>query len=224
MGSQDILLLNTDEAFTEKIRRDLRDVGYQGIWYDDVNQDWPRILKTPPAMVIIDRRLGGEAGLKLCRSLRQWHYTQPILLVLDTTTVGDRVVCFEVGADDYLTKPYHSEKFRELLNLYLHPPTESQEFLHFGDLTLDLSVRRVIRGDRTIELTVKEFELLKYLMEHPQQVLSREHILENVWGQSFQGESNVIEVYIRYLRLKIEKDGEKRLIHTVRGVGYVLRD
>jgi len=106
----------------------------------------------------------------------------------------------------------------------LQPATSSNEQLRFGELVLDLATRRALRNGRTIDLTMKEYELLKYLMEHPREVLTREQILENVWGYDFLGESNVIEVYIRYLRLKIEDEGEKRLIQTVRGVGYVLRD
>ena len=112
----------------------------------------------------------------------------------------------------------------KLVRLYLQTDALPNEQLRFGDLILDLTTRRAIRSERPIDLTMKEFELLKYLMEHPREVLTREQILENVWGYDFMGESNVIEVYIRYLRLKIEDDGEKRLIQTVRGVGYVLRE
>jgi len=139
-------------------------------------------------------------------------------------TVDDRVACLESGADDYFLKPYRTETFLQMVRLYLEPDTGVSEQLRFGELILDLTTRRAIRGGRTIDLTMKEFELLKYLMLHPREVLTREQILENVWGYDFMGESNVIEVYIRYLRLKIEDEGEKRLIQTVRGVGYVLRE
>lgn len=111
-----------------------------------------------------------------------------------------------------------------MVNLYLQSAPATTEQLRFGELILDLATRRAFRNDRTIELTMKEFELLKFLMEHPREVLTREQILENVWGYDFLGESNVIEVYVRYLRLKIEEEGERRLIQTVRGVGYVLRE
>jgi OmpR family response regulator NblR len=139
-------------------------------------------------------------------------------------TVEDRVACLEAGADDYFLKPYRSETFLQMVRLYLEPDAGVTEQLRFGELILDLTTRRAMRGGRTIDLTMKEFELLKYLMSHPREVLTREQILENVWGYDFMGESNVIEVYIRYLRLKIEDEGEKRLIQTVRGVGYVLRE
>jgi DNA-binding response OmpR family regulator len=111
-----------------------------------------------------------------------------------------------------------------MVRLYLEPDAGVPEQLRFGELILDLTTRRAMRSGRTIDLTMKEFELLKYLMSHPREVLTREQILENVWGYDFMGESNVIEVYIRYLRLKVEDEGEKRLIQTVRGVGYVLRE
>jgi DNA-binding response OmpR family regulator len=148
----------------------------------------------------------------------------PILLLMARDAVEDRVACLEAGADDYFLKPYRTEEFLKLVRLYLQPDAQSSEKLRFGDLVLDLATRRAMRNGRTIDLTMKEFELLKYLMEHPREVLAREQILENVWGYDFVGESNVIEVYIRYLRLKIEDEGEKRLIQTVRGVGYVLRE
>jgi DNA-binding response OmpR family regulator len=139
-------------------------------------------------------------------------------------TVEDRVACLESGADDYFLKPYRTDAFLQLVRLYLQPEAGANEQLRFSDLVLDLATRRAMRNGRTIDLTMKEFELLKYMMSHPREVLTREQILENVWGYEFMGESNVIEVYIRYLRLKIEEEGEKRLIQTVRGVGYVLRE
>ncbi|MEM8827966.1 MAG: response regulator transcription factor, partial [Cyanobacteria bacterium P01_G01_bin.19] len=132
--------------------------------------------------------------------------------------------CLEAGADDYLLKPYQREKLLEQINLYLEIEVDSTEQLRFGELILDLNTRQVIRKDRAIDLTMKEFELLKYLMSNPQQVMTREEIIENVWGYNYRGESNVIEVYIRYLRLKIESPDNRRLIQTVRGIGYVLRE
>ena len=125
---------------------------------------------------------------------------------------------------DYFLKPYRSDEFLALVSAYLQPSEHGVEQLVFGELTLNISNRQALRGSRIIELTMKEFELLKYLMEHPREVLTRDQILENVWGYNFMGESNVIEVYIRYLRLKIDGENEKRLIQTVRGVGYVLRE
>ena len=139
-------------------------------------------------------------------------------------TLDDRVACLEAGADDYFLKPYRSDEFLKLVQMYLQPSEAGAEQLRFGELMLDLTNRTASRNGRVIGLTMKEFELLKYLMEHPREVLAREQILENVWGYDFMGESNVIEVYIRYLRLKIDGKDDKRLIQTVRGVGYVLRE
>ncbi|HEY9705841.1 MAG TPA: response regulator transcription factor, partial [Allocoleopsis sp.] len=139
-------------------------------------------------------------------------------------SVEDRVSCLSVGADDYFVKPYRSESFLKLINFYLQTAHHNGEKLQFADLILDLNLRQAFRNERNIELTMKEYELLRFLMSHPREILTREQILENVWGDDFVGESNVIEVYVRYLRLKIEEEGEKRLIQTVRGVGYVLRE
>jgi OmpR family response regulator NblR len=177
-----------------------------------------------PALVVVDRMLSGESGLSLCTHLRASGARMPVLLLMARDTVDDRVACLQAGADDYFLKPYRTDEFLKLVRLYLKTDAPSNEQLRFGDLVLDLSTRRAMRHERVIDLTMKEFELLKYLMEHPREVLTREQILENVWGYDFMGESNVIEVYIRYLRLKIEDEGEKRLIQTVRGVGYVLRE
>jgi OmpR family response regulator NblR len=168
--------------------------------------------------------LAGESGISLCKHLRSEGNRTPMLVLMARDTIDDRVACLEAGADDYILKPYRSEDFLKLIRLYLKPDIDTTEQLRFGDLILDIATRRAIHNSRAIDLTMKEFELLKFLMEHPREVLTREQILENVWGYDFMGESNVIEVYIRYLRLKIEDEGRKRLIQTVRGVGYVLRE
>ena len=177
-----------------------------------------------PALIIIDRMLTGESGLELCAQLRAQGMKPPLLLMMVREQLEDRIACLEAGADDYILKPYRAEDFLDRVNLYLKPTPLDVEHLRFGELTLDVANRTAVRGGRPIDLTMKEFELLRYLMEHPREVLSREQILENVWGYDFMGESNVIEVYVRYLRLKIDGENEKRLIQTVRGVGYVLRD
>ncbi len=219
-----VLLVKTDETFAQRASRDLKEVGYDPVKVTDTSQVWHQFDTLQPAMVVLDRTLAGESELKFCRQLRNAGSRVPILMVVDRETVDERVACLETGADDYLLKPYKSEKFLELVRLYLQPTETLREQLHFGNLVLDLATRRVFLNGKGIDLTMKEFELLKYLMSHPQEVLTREQILENVWGYDFRGESNVIEVYIRYLRLKIDNEGQKRLIQTVRGVGYVLRE
>lgn len=219
-----ILVIETDELLAQHISLDLEEAGYYPIVATNAAIGLHRATELQPALIVIDRMLGGESGLSLCRHLRDLGNSAPLLILMARDTLEDRVACLESGADDYFLKPYRTENFLERVRLYLQPETNNTEQLRFGELVLDLSSRRAFRNNRTIDLTMKEFDLLKYLMEHPRQVLTREQILENVWGYDFLGESNVIEVYIRYLRLKIEDEGEKRLIQTVRGVGYVLRD
>lgn len=219
-----ILLVETDEALAQQVGLDLKESGYEMRLASDVTSGLRQAAELQPALIVVDRMLSGESGLWLCSRLRTLGTRAPVLMLMARDTLEDRVACLEAGADDYFLKPYRSEDFIKLVRLYLQPDASSGEKLRFADLVLDLSTRRASRNDRSIDLTMKEFELLKYLMEHPRDVLTREQILENVWGYDFVGESNVIEVYIRYLRLKIEDEGEKRLIQTVRGVGYVLRE
>ena len=219
-----VLLVETDEALAQRLSIDLKEAGYTPILVSDAASGFDRVSELQPAMVVVDRTLAGDSGLKFCTQIRNAGYRVPILLLMSRDTVNDRVACLEAGADDYFLKPYRTESFLQMVRFYLQPEKSNIEQLRFGDLILDLTTRRAIRNGRTIDLTMKEYELLKYLISHPREILTREQILENVWGYEFMGESNVIEVYIRYLRLKIEVEGEKRLIQTVRGVGYVLRD
>lgn len=222
--SNSILLVQLPEQLSLKIGQDLQDLGYDAVFVTDLHQGLGQVQTLQPALILIDQSQAGEAGFTFCRQLRSARCRTPILMFMATETIADRVACLESGADDYLLKPYRSDQLTNLINLYLQPPSHPSEQLRFGDLVLDLNTRRAIRKGREFDLTMKEFELLRYLMTHPRDVVTREQILENVWGYDFMGESNVIEVYIRYLRLKIEDEGEKRLIQTVRGVGYVLRE
>jgi two-component system, OmpR family, response regulator NblR len=219
-----VLIVETDELLAQHVSLDLQECGYDTIVVHDVASGLRQLAERHPALVVVDRLLTGESGITFCTHLRSTGTRIPVLLLMARDTVEDRVACLEAGADDYFLKPYRTDDFLKLVKLYLKPDALSNEQLRFGDLVLDLSTRQALRNSRAIDLTMKEFELLKYLMEHPREVLTREQILENVWGYDFVGESNVIEVYIRYLRLKIEDEGEKRLIQTVRGVGYVLRE
>jgi two-component system, OmpR family, response regulator NblR len=224
-----ILIVEAEATLAHHLSTDLREGGYETIVVEDAEQGFQQVMTRPPALVVIDRHLshstGQNTGLNLCSRLREKGLRLPLLLMMNSDGVDDRVACLESGADDYLLKqPYHSDTLLKMVKFYLKTEVVSQEQLRFVDLILDLGNRQVGRNGRSIDLTMKEFELLKYLMEHPREVLSREQILENVWGYDYVGESNVIEVYIRYLRIKIEDEGEKRLIQTVRGVGYVLRE
>jgi len=219
-----ILLIETDPTLAEQVSRDLRESGYNPVVGSDASKGMELARKHQPALIVIDRMLAGDSGLALCRQLRQAGDVTPVLILMARDRVDDRVACLEAGADDYFLKPYRTEEFLRLLRLYLQPDKSETEQLRFSDLVLDLTTRKAIRAGRAIDLTMKEFELLKCLMSSPREVLTREQILEKVWGYDFLGESNVIEVYIRYLRLKIEDQGDRRLIQTVRGVGYVLRE
>jgi two-component system, OmpR family, response regulator NblR len=219
-----ILLVENDLALAEKISLDLAKAGYQTAIADNAKVGLEQAQKLRPILITIDRSLVGDAGLILATQLRELGVVVPILLLMAHDTVVDRIACLQCGADDYILKPYYAPNFLQTIGRYLHSDVSAGEQLRFGDLVLDLVSHRVLRGEQAIELTVKEFELLRYLMSHPETELTREQILENVWGYDFLGESNVIEVYVRYLRLKLEKEGGKRLIQTVRGVGYVLRD
>ncbi|MFM7408411.1 MAG: response regulator transcription factor NblR [Cuspidothrix sp.] len=219
-----VLVIEPDETLANQLAFDLQEAGYDAIVTHDAVHGLQYCRTSQPALIVIDRMLVGESGLTVCKNLRSLGNRSPVLVLMARDTVDDRIACLDAGADDYLLKPYRSEDFLKLIRLYLKPDVDTTEQLRFGDLVLDIGTRRAIYNNKSIDLTMKEFELLKFLMEHPREVLTREQILENVWGYDFMGESNVIEVYIRYLRLKIEEEGQKRLIQTVRGVGYVLRD
>jgi DNA-binding response OmpR family regulator len=169
--------------------------------------------------------LPGISGLELCRRLRTTGDKVPIILLTAKDDVSDRVAGLDAGADDYVVKPFSVEELLARVRARLRQNQEpNRDLLQFEDLSLNRTTREVYRGDRLIELTAKEFDLLEYLISHPRQVLTRDRILETVWGYDFMGDSNIIEVYVRYLRLKLEANNEKRLIQTIRGVGYVLRD
>ncbi len=219
-----VLVIEPDESLAAQVSLDLRESGYEPVVAYDASNGIYQVRDRQPALIVVDRMLAGESGLGLCTNLRKAGTRVPVLVLMARDTVDDRVACLEAGADDYFLKPYRSEDFLRLVRLYLDPDPAGTEQLKFGELVLDLATRRALRHGRVIDLTMKEFELLKYLMEHPREVLTREQILENVWGYDFMGESNVIEVYIRYLRIKLEDEGQKRLVQTVRGVGYVLRE
>ncbi len=219
-----VLVIETDDTLANQLSFDLQEAGYEALLANDAASGLRYSRDRQPSLIVLDRMLAGESGLSLCKNIRSTGTRSPVLVLMARDTVDDRVACLEAGADDYILKPYRSEDFLKLIRLYLKPDVDTTEQLRFGDLVLDIATRRAIHNGRAIDLTMKEFELLKFLMEHPREVLTREQILENVWGYDFMGESNVIEVYIRYLRLKIEDEGQKRLIQTVRGVGYVLRE
>lgn len=219
-----ILVIESDVNLAAQLSLDLNEAGYETIVAADAATGLQLGRDLQPALIVADRMLMGKSGLELCTDLRNTGAQMPVVILMARDLLDDRIACLDAGADDYFLKPYRSEQFLQMVRLYLQTEPGVSEQLRFGNLVLDLATRRAIRHGNAIELTMKEFELLKYLMQHPREILTREQILENVWGYDFMGASNVIEVYIRYLRLKIEDEGHKRLIQTVRGVGYVLRE
>ncbi|HBQ97843.1 MULTISPECIES: response regulator transcription factor [Roseofilum] len=223
--SSHILVIEDEEKLARFVELELQYEGYQVSVAGDGLTGLTRIRELKPDLVILDWMLPGLSGIDLCRRLRQTGENVPVILLTAKDEVGDRVAGLDAGADDYLVKPFNIEELLARIRVQIRRVQKSErEYLAFEDLSLDRRSREVKRGDRAIELTAKEFDLLEYLLMHPRQVLTRDQILEQVWGYDFMGDSNIIEVYIRYLRLKLEANEEKRLIQTVRGVGYVLRD
>jgi two-component system response regulator MprA len=176
-------------------------------------------------LVVLDLMLPGMDGLEVCRRLRTANSSLPILVLTARDSVSDRVQGLDAGADDYMVKPFAlAELLARVRALLRRAGPGEPELLQFGDLQLDTGTRQVHRAEKMIELTSKEFDLLELFLRHPRKVLTRETIYDRVWGYDFGGESNIIEVYIRYLRQKLETDGKPRVLFTVRGVGYVLRE
>lgn len=220
-----ILVVEDEVKLAQFIELELKYEGYQAIVVRDGVAGLTAIQELSPDLVLLDGMLPGLSGLEVCRRLRTRGNMVPVIVLTARDEVSDRAAGLDAGADDYLVKPFSSEDLIARVKAHLRNPIEvDPDLLPFADLSLNRRTREVRRGDRSIELTAKEFDLLEYLISHPRQVVKREQILENVWGYDFMGDSNIIEVYIRYLRLKLEAQGEKRLIQTVRGVGYVLRD
>jgi two-component system response regulator MprA len=219
-----ILVIEDEQKIADFLRRGLTYEGFKVEVALDGESGLKAARDTPPDLVILDWMLPGLDGLEVCRRLRAGGGV-PILMLTAKDSVPDRVKGLESGADDYLTKPF---AFEELLArvraLFRRSRATEETVFRFADLTLNVSTRQVTRGARKVDLTTKEFDLLHFFMRHPRQVLTREMLYDRIWGYDFAGESNILEVYVRYLRSKIEAAGESRLIQTVRGVGYALRE
>lgn len=219
-----ILIIEDDEAILKVLHRVLSYEGYEIFKALNGQQGLNSARENHPDLVILDVMLPGMDGLEVCRRLRLGG-SIPILMLTAKDTIQDRVTGLDSGADDYLVKPFEvDELLARLRALLRRTQSDRQPILNFADLTLDTNTRQAYRKGREINLTATEYDLIELFLHHPRQVLTREVIFDRVWGYDFGGESNVLDVYIRYLRQKLEEGGEQRLIFTVRGVGYVLRE
>ncbi len=224
MGAR-ILVVEDEEKLAKFVQLELSYEGYEVSVAHDGLSGLMAARDQTPDLIILDWMMPGLTGVEVCRRLRQTGTATPVILLTAKDEVSDRVEGLDAGADDYVVKPFSIEELLARVRAHLRRiEPQDAELLVFGDLALDRRSREVRRGQRSIELTAKEFDLLEYLLTNPLQVLTRDRILEQVWGYDFMGDSNIIEVYVRYLRLKLEAEGESRLIQTMRGVGYVLRD
>jgi two-component system response regulator MprA len=220
-----ILVVDDDPRITELLRRTLALEGYTISVARDGTEGLARFLERPPDVIVLDVMLPGMDGIEVARRLREAGDNVPILMLTARDAVADRVRGLESGADDYLVKPFaHEELVARVRALLRRGQPDRYEVLRAADVELDTGTRIAHRGARAIELSPTEYELLSLFLHRPRQVLTRDIILERVWGVDFEGSSNVLEVYIGYLRAKLEAGGEPRLIHTVRGVGYVLKE
>jgi two-component system response regulator MprA len=225
-----ILVVDDDRAVRESLRRSLEFNGYQVQLASDGAQALEAIIADRPDAMVLDVMMPRLDGLEVARRLRSTGDDLPILVLTARDTVSDRVSGLDAGADDYLPKPFALEELLARLRALLRRAIpegqngQASEVLSFADLTLDPGTREIRRGSREISLTRTEFALLELFLSYPKHVLTRGRILEEVWGYDFPTSGNALEVYVGYLRRKTEAEGEPRLIHTVRGVGYVLRE
>lgn len=219
-----ILVIEDELKIADFLHRGLAYEGFQVEMQRDGESGLKAARDNPPDLVILDVMLPGIDGLEVCRRLRAGG-SVAILMLTARDAVSDRVKGLDSGADDYVVKPFAFEELLARVRALLRRRhTTAETVFRFADLTLNVTTREVTRGSRKVDLTTKEFDLLHFFIRHPRQVLTRELIYDRIWGYDFGGESNILEVYVRYLRSKLEAAGEPRLIQTVRGVGYALRE
>ena len=222
-----VLVVDDDRAVRDSLRRSLEFNGYEVVLAGDGAEALVTMGAHPPDVVVMDVMMPRLDGIETTRALRAAGNDVPVLVLTARDAVGDRVEGLDAGADDYLTKPFALEELLARLRALLRrvvPEGADEEVLSFADLTMDVASRDVTRGGRAIELTRTEFTLLEMFLRRPRRVLERSFILEEVWGFDFPTSANSLEVYVGYLRRKTEAEGESRLIQTVRGVGYVLKE
>jgi two-component system response regulator MprA len=227
MDPAHILVVDDDRRIAASLRRALTYAGYDVA----VAYDGPSALSAsrnrPADLVVLDVMLPGFDGIEVCRRMRAAGDDAPVLMLTARSEVPDRVEGLDAGADDYLVKPFAYEELMARVRSLLRRRDDiatSREMLRFADMTMDVEAMEVRRGERPVDLTALEFRMLEYLMRNPRIVLSRAQVLEAVWGLDVDTTSNVVDVYVRYLRQKLEQGGEPRLIQTVRGAGYALKE
>jgi two-component system, OmpR family, response regulator MprA len=218
-----VLVVDDDPAVRSAIARALR-VDYEVAEAGDGTEALARHAAAPADAIVLDLLMPQLGGLDVCRMLRRQSDPVPVLVVTARDAVDDRVEGLDAGADDYLVKPFAVEELRARVRALLRRTGAGNDAVRFSDVTLDPATREVHRGTRRLQLTRTEFNLLELFLRNPRQVLTRSQIYERVWGYDFGSSSNALWVYIGYLRRKLEEGGEPRLLHTVRGVGYALRE
>lgn len=224
---QHILVIDDDERITSMLRRSLAFEGYEVSTANNGAEGLKSFMQKEPNLVILDVMMPYIDGHEVCRRIRESGSQVPILMLTAKDEVDDRVKGLDLGADDYVVKPFALEELlarvRAMFRRKVERAEQEESILTFEDLMLDLDAREAIRAGRRIELTSKEYDLLLLFMQNPKRVLTRDTLMEKIWGYDFSGESNVLEVYIAMLRQKLEEGGLKRIIVTVRGTGYVLK-
>ncbi|MBA9085037.1 two-component system response regulator MprA [Fontibacillus solani] len=222
-----IMVIDDDEKITSMLRRGLAFEGYDVHTAHNGAEGLSMILTAEPDLIILDVMMPKVDGFEVCRRLREGGSTVPVLMLTAKDEVENRVKGLDMGADDYLVKPFALEELLARVRALLRrkePVIEtSGQRLSFEDIVMDLDSREVVRGGHRLELTAKEFDLLYLFLQNPKRVLTRDMIMDKIWGYDYSGESNVLEVYIAMLRQKTEEHGGKRVIQTIRGAGYILR-
>ncbi len=225
-GKKKILIIEDEKALARLLELALTHEGYETKTEYDGDRGFEDVSRYEPDLILLDLMLPGMDGIEICRKVREFSFV-PILMLTARGETVDKVTGLDCGANDYMTKPFEMDELLARIRATLRPSENSAEqfeILAVKDLWMDLRHHVVKRSETVISLTKREFDLLEYLMKNRGIVLTREQILERVWGLDYEGEANVVDVYIRYLRSKIDEPFEPKLIHTVRGFGYVLSD
>ena len=221
-----ILIVEDEEKLSRLLELELNYENYETEIASNGQDALLLLLDNDYDLVLLDIMIPELSGLEVLRRLRRQHITTPVILLTARDEVHDKVSGLDLGANDYVTKPFQIEELLARIRAHLRMETkeESTDTLSMADLTVDTQTRQIYRDGQAITLTPREFDLLVYLMKHKKQVLTRDQLIEEVWGYDYMGDTNVVDVYIRYIRQKLDHGYENHLIHTVRGVGYMMKD